>query len=203
MYRFNAIIVGVCLLMLLQSCGTTAPRLSAQDVELRWQQRQQQLSVLPNWRLRGRIGFISERESGSGSLYWEQKGEQYQLRVVAPLGRGSINISGDAAGVQFETDKGEQQYAGDVEQLIWERTGWMIPVQRLRYWVLGLPSDIKDEQYQLDEAGRLASVRSDQWQVQYLRYRNVENLELPAKIIVQGPDLKIKVAVSEWYINTK
>lgn len=198
MYRFKITFIGVCVL-LLQACSSIAPRVSEQVMLERWQQREQQLIVLDQWQLRGRIGLISDRDSGSGSLYWQQDADSYELKVIAPLGKGSINIKGDGNNVSFVTSKGEEQHSEYVEKLIWQRTGWHIPVKRLRYWVLGLPAD-ETEQYQLDQHGRLQALQSGDWVVSYKRFRNAQGHELPAKVVVQGPDVKIKLAISAWQI---
>lgn len=203
MLRLVAALLSVCLLLALQACGTAPPRLSSSELEQRWAFHQQQLATVQSWRLRGRIGFSSEKGSGGGSLYWQQDGERYELKVIAPLGQGTISIKGNEAGVLYETPEGEEFYSGDVEQLIWQRTGWLIPVNRLRHWILGLPVEQQREQYELGPEGRLARLQSDVWDVQYKRYRSSGDYKLPAKIVVQGPDLKIKLAIADWTITDK
>lgn len=195
-------------MLLVQACTVAPPRAPSAPPEILWEQRQARLAALDHWRLEGRIGFVSGKDSGSASLYWEQRGEHYELRVVAPLGRGSLRIEGSPEGVVLHTDEGDEWHSADAEYLLWERTGWIIPVTSLRYWIIGLPAGHNVlESYRLDPWGRLETLKHRTWQVQYDRYRqagDVElpaNVELPAKLQVQGPDLTIKVAVTDWDLS--
>lgn len=193
--------VAVALTVLLAACSISPPRPAA-DPERLWQVRRQQLSELNHWRLEGRIGFISERDSGSASLYWEQNGPTYELRVVAPLGQGTLWVRGGPDGVVLKTDEGEKLQAEDAEYLIWRRTGWVIPVSSLRYWIMGMPTrEDSRGHYQLDRRGRLETLRSQAWTVEYSDYRTIEamdDLALPAKVQLKSPDGRIKVAVRRW-----
>lgn len=196
-YKTIALLSG---LALLQACTLAPSRVATGDAAQIWSQRQSQLSALREWQIKGRIGFVSETQSGSGSLYWQQQGDQYTCKVVAPFGKGSINISGDGDKVILHTADGEQYASSNVERLLWEHTGWIIPVQHLRYWMIGLPTDTSTERYALDQDGRIESLSSGEWELQYHRYRATKQIELPTKITVQGPELKIKVAVSQWQL---
>lgn len=184
------------------SACTTPPSKPTVPPEQLWEQRHRQLSELDHWRLEGRIGFVSEHDSGSASLYWEQNGDAYELRVVAPFGQGSLLVQGGPDGVVLQDNDGERVQADDPGYLIWQRTGWVIPVARLRYWIMGMPAEegpLTD--YRLDARGRLETLRNRIWTVDYSDYQAIDardGLMLPAKVQLKSPDWKIKVAVRRW-----
>jgi outer membrane lipoprotein LolB len=185
--------------LLLCAC-TVAPAGRGDSAQQSWQQRHAQLADVRDWRLRGRIGIVTERDSGTASLQWEQRGESFTLRIVAPFGRGLLAIEGSEQGVTARNGKGEQSRADNAEDLLWRHTGWRIPLADLRYWVLGLTAPDSGGSYRLDRRGRLAGLEEDGWQVEYHKYTALQKHELPANMHLQNEHLKIKLAISAWEI---
>ena len=96
-FRLPARIGGLSIVLLLMSaCASTGRHIGNGSVDEIWQARLQQLNTLDHWELKGRIGFVSERESGSASLYWQQNQDEYELKIVAPLGMGSLVVVGNS-----------------------------------------------------------------------------------------------------------
>lgn len=197
-------LLALAALLLLQGCAPSPVRIEPGDPGLAWEQRRQQLEKIDTWRLKARIGIVAENDSGSASLFWEQHGDEYSLKIVGPFGRGSLIVEGSSGNVTMRTAEGETVAAVSPEELIWRQTGWIIPVSDLQYWILGLPANTHPrEDYQLDAYGRIAQLDAGQWKVDYLRYQSAEpetGVELPDKIRLQNPRLSIKLAISEWIL---
>ena len=182
--------------LLLTSCATTQKIKYRGTPEQIWQQREQRLKTLDNWELKGRIGLVSKRESGSASLYWKQQRDAYELDVVAPLGMGSLVVVGSENGVVLQSSDGELYWAEDAQWLVWQRTGWIIPMGSLKNWILGVPS--RSEQYKLDDRGHVVQLSNESWQVEYLQYQQSDNFDLPRKLKISGPDIEIKLVIKNW-----
>lgn len=166
-----------------------------------WESRRDKLEQIEHWRLRARIGVVTGTQSGSADLQWEQRAKTFTLRVTGAFGRGLIAIEGDTGSVSMQAGKGEKLSAASAEELILQQTGWLIPVNGLRDWVLGLPSGLyADEDYSLDEAGRIRRLQGGGWEVEYLRYGTYEGYELPERLRMQNEQVKIKLAVIDWEI---
>ena len=166
-----------------------------------WDARRAQLESIQHWRLRARIGVVTETQSGSADLQWEEHGNVFTLKVNGPFGRGLIAIEGDASSVRLQTGKGEQLSAASAEDLILQQTGWLIPVSGMRRWMLGLPSGLyPDENFTLDEAGRIDKLRGGGWEIEYRRYGLYDGHELPDRIRMQNEQVKIKLAIIDWEI---
>lgn len=88
-------------LLLLTACTSLAPVPDA-DKNASWQLHQARLDGLTNWELAGRIAVQMENDGWSASLFWRQDHGNYSLRVVAPLGKGTVEISGDADSVRLQ-----------------------------------------------------------------------------------------------------
>jgi outer membrane lipoprotein LolB len=59
----------------------TAVRLSGRN--------KQQLTGLDGWQIDGKIGIRAPKDSGSGTLFWLQRQDYYDIRLSGPLGRGA------------------------------------------------------------------------------------------------------------------
>lgn len=202
MIRHYALMPVLAAVLLLQGCAPAPVKEVPGDPALAWEQRRHKLEHIDNWQLKARIGIVAENDSGSASLFWEQHGEHYSLKIVGPFGRGSLVVEGSRGAVTMRTGEGEIYTAQSPEELIWRHTGWYIPVSDLQYWVLGLPAEAHSrDDYQLDAHGRLARLDAGQWKVDYFRYQPVgteAGVELPDKLRLENPRLSIKLAISEW-----
>src|SRR5690606_22265197 len=132
-------LLPVLLVALLSACATS--RVPPQSAERLWEQRRPVLAELRSWQFKARIGIVTEDDSGSASLRWQQRGNEYSLKITAPFGRGLLAIEGSDAGVIMRDGDGRTASAASPEALIWQQTGWYIPVSELRYWIVGLPAD--------------------------------------------------------------
>lgn len=168
-----------------------------------WESRRARLEAIQHWRLRARIGVVTETQSGSADLQWEQQGKKFTLKVTGAFGRGLIAIEGDGDSVSLQTGKGEKLSAASAEELILQQTGWRIPVSGLRHWIMGLPSGLyPDENYTLDVMGRIDRLRGGDWEVEYRRYSSFERYQLPDRLRMANAQVKIKLAVIDWAILT-
>jgi outer membrane lipoprotein LolB len=186
-------------LTLLSACAH-APKSGYPRAEA-WESRRVKLEAVQHWRLRARIGAVTDAQSGSADLQWEQRGMAFTLRVTGAFGRGLVAIEGDAISVSMQSGKGEKMSAASAQELILRQTGWLIPVDGLRHWVLGLPSGLyADEDYGLDDAGRIATLRGGGWEVEYQRYGAHAGYELPERLHMRNEQVKIKLAIIDWEI---
>lgn len=189
----------VFFLALLSAC-THLPRSEPLEAEI-WESRRGRLEAIQHWRLRARIGVVTETQSGSADLQWEQRGKEFTLKVTGAFGRGLIAIEGDADSVSLRAGKGEKLSAASAEELILQQTGWRIPVSGLRHWMLGRPSGLyADEDYTLDVTGRIDRLQGGDWEVEYRRYGSYEGYQLPDRLRMENAQVKIRLAVIDWKI---
>jgi outer membrane lipoprotein LolB len=185
--------------LLLSACNTlhgTAPA-GAED-EAAWQRHQTQLAALADWQLSGRVGFVNGKDSGSGSLDWEQQAGISILDFHGPLGAGAVHIEGDASALHVKTSRGDDFVTTDPETDLGERLHQPLPVLSLRYWVLGLPDPEADFMKVSDATGELESLDQLGWHVEYQEYAAVAGFSLPVRLMLQRGVVHIKVAVSDW-----
>jgi outer membrane lipoprotein LolB len=166
-------------------------------------QRQQALADVSAWTFNGRLSLKTAKDAWTGKVRWRQDGEQFRLHFSAPTGQGAVQLmSNPQFGVEMRTAKGAVQYADDAETLLYNHTGWRLPVSGLRLWVVGLP-DGKEKISQLvfDDQGRIQTLAQYQWHIQYLQYQQADGHWLPRKIQLQNDKLNVRIVIDQWDIQ--
>lgn len=194
---------------------SSAPRLSLYLLIIGLLSACQHLNKLPTsaisideWQALGRIA-LQTTDSASGAtsaesvrIQWTQNGDSYRIELSGSFGFGRTSIVGNDKLVSLL--KGSETIAAsdNPDELLRQQTGLQIPVSRLRYWALGLPS-AQNTLPPANGCGELKacdipSVESDGWVVTYPETVVVSNRILPRKIIAARPDLRLVIKISDW-----
>lgn len=192
--------VLVLIIIAFAGCATTPPV----DIPQRlasWDSHRVKLSRLTTWQASGRISVRMEKQAWSATLQWHQQRQEYFLRLIAPLGQGTYEITGNDDAVFLRTAKNEVLRANDPENLMEGAFGWSVPLTGLIYWIRGMPQPgIKTDVFLLDEQGRLTDLSQSGWRVIYSSYNNTGGVDLPGKISLQNDKLKVRLIIKHWKI---
>jgi outer membrane lipoprotein LolB len=156
---------------------------------------------ISSWKIQGKLGVQTEDNGGSLDLFWNQKGESYNIRLIAPMGQDTILIKGNAQGVHIKTSDGEQ-YAEDADALMASSLGIKIPVTGLRDWLRGSPMKNKTIVKQSwNKQGQLYKLVQDGWNVEMSNYKKVGDYQLPHDFFLgrdDRPELGIRLLIRRW-----
>lgn len=189
---------SLTLLWFISACTTIAPPSKTNGS---WQEHQQQLAQLKYWTINGRLAVSNGSESWNLDVLWQQQGDAYVIKLAGPFGAGQIQLHGDQYGVVLDDGEHQSRYADNADSLLYDTTGFSIPVVGLRYWVRGLP-DPRMQQGKLDlSAGRLKLLHQGGWQLQYRRYTQVNTTTLPQKLFMQRGDVEVRLVIDQWQLG--
>jgi outer membrane lipoprotein LolB len=166
-----------------------------------WAAREQQLAALQAWTLRGRISVRSDDQAWHGTIYWRQQDERYDLKLIAPLGQGTVSVQGGPGGVVLRLPSGEERQAVDPEQLLFQTLGLRLPLSGLRYWVKGLPEPAQRMQGLWDVDGRLVTLNQPGWDISYRGYVREGPYDLPAKVFLDSGTVSVRLVVESWKLG--
>lgn len=189
------------LALLLAGCAGLSPQESvegpgnAED----WKTHKARISEIDGWQINGKIGIRAPQNSGSGTLFWLQRQDYFDIRLSGPLGRGATRLTGRPDAVALEVAGQGRFEAKSPEALVESQLGWQLPVSNLLWWIRGLPAPDSRSRVALDSNGRLANLQQDDWEVQYLGYIEEDGLMLPSRIKLAGRDLQITLVVKDWH----
>jgi len=191
------------LLALLSACTVLPEKIKViEDLSPQYLLHEQVLQPINHWQLKGRFAVSSDDDAWSGSLRWEQSMAQYSIHILGPLFHSGVVLSGDdrhsslALSAKIYHDK-------NAETLLYRYTGLRFPFENLQYWMFGLASpNLSISAREFDTAGRLALLEQDGWRVYFKKYRETQEVILPAKIFIERFDLSIRLVFDQWNIQS-
>ena len=192
---------GVLALALLLNACVTQKSVSLPDISA-WESRQAVLGALDQWRFNGRIAVKTSDDGFNGKLRWEQSKDAFEATVSGPLGFGTVRIEGDENGVQITDKDGVTTVLRDVEAELYYRYGWTIPVQSLRYWVLGIPDPRVPAETQFDDEERASRIEQRGWGVEVGRYREAGGQQMPARLIATREETTVRMVIDNWVFSS-
>jgi len=166
------------------------------------QRYQSQLSKIENWRLKGRIIVRFADETDQARLSWRNSPDEYLIRLSGALGIGTTYIKGNENGVSLEQGGKPIVRAEKAETLLFNETGWDIPVSEMNYWVRGIPSPYSEvKKPALTTNGILLSMEQSGWQLAYSRHKPIGRWNMPGKIIAKRGQVKLTIVVNDWTLD--
>lgn len=187
--------------LILSSCATYTPVSTKPEVKRTWKERQQILSRIDHFQLAGKIAFHSPNDAGSATLNWKENRGQYTVSLFGPLGSNSVKIMGQKGNVTLENTNGQRTHASTPEALVNKELGYRLPVSYLKYWIRGIAVPNLSNQPKLDNYQRLVQLQQAGWNVKFLSYGNVDNIDLPTRIQFSSADLEAKIIVYNWQLK--
>lgn len=166
-----------------------------------WEARRVALVAFDAWQLDGRVAIAAGDEGYSGSLAWVQSGATLDFRFQGPLGFGGLHIHGSADLLTVTTSKGETFTVTDPERDLEAKLGWSLPLNGMRYWMVGIPDPAAAFSADYDGAGRPREIRQSGWVVRYDAFHDAASLAaaaLPRRFTVERDAVRIKVVAERW-----
>ena len=204
-------ILGLFGLALFATGCATAPLLPpVDDPVATWLSRQAELQPVTSWKIQGRVAMRSASEGWQASLIWERESDRHRVDITGPLGRGHLRLLQDSRGAELRDADNRTWKAKNAEQLLFRKTGWLMPLDGMYHWVLGLPAPGAAANHELDGQGRLSKLVQSGWEIEYLEYARYGSLDLPSKMFIkrQGAGkntidpnnslLEVRLAIESW-----
>lgn len=157
------------------------------------------LAELTAWTATGRIHIQADDESWQATLVWRQEEDAYRIRLIAPLGQGTLELRGDATGVVLRTADGDAHAARDPEALMLDTLGWRVPVEGMAHWMVGRADPGREIETRVaDEAGRLVELRQAGWHILYRDYHQEADIALPRRLKLETERFALLIVVTRW-----
>ena len=168
-----------------------------------WGQAKRQRQAIRSWELRGRLGIQTAETGGSFDLNWRQSGDEYSIRLLAPMGRGVVQIAGDSHLATVRQADGKTRTIDDPGALFESVLGVPLPLSALRDWVRGLPAQaLSLDKRHWNDRGLLDTIDQDGWHVELSNYLGAP--ALPHKIRLTRSDddeLDVRLALRRWLVD--
>lgn len=168
-----------------------------------WAAQQQKLAAFDHWELQGKVSVSQPEHNDTGVInHWRQTGDTYSLQLSSSfLGMGSTTLTGAPGFISLTTSDGKQFSSNQPETLLFQETGWRLPVAQLPYWIRGIPAPDTSPQLYFGPQGKLRLLSQDGWRIHYQRQKNwIAGLPpLPVLLTAEKGDVRVRVAVTAWH----
>jgi outer membrane lipoprotein LolB len=187
------LILAGCCLVVLSACATR-PALKPAGA---WSMRAQALQHANSWTLDGRAAVAAGSQGWQASLDWHQNDSSSELHLAGPLGIGAQTITRTANGISLN---GAPPSDATLSQLQ-ERLGFALPIDDLRFWLLGVPNPASAFELTRNEQDRALHLTQSDWDIDYDRYTPSGDDVLPARIVLTRNDIRVRIIVDRWDLH--
>lgn len=183
------------------------------------------LASLNNWKLKGKIAWITPSERKSAYINWQQRGQAIEFKLTNLLGINLATLNYNNKRATLKSD-GQTYSDPSPSQLIYQTTGWDVPILPLSSWIKGVASIDAREYQGIKNTSNRNNISIEQtitrfenglikqligqcsgcdaWQIDYKGYQSatLNNIEyqLPTTISLTNVRTRaiIKIRISEW-----
>lgn len=185
--KFYAVFFGL-MVGLLHGCATSI---------IQEELSQPKSGVPQTWQIDGRISVITSEDNWYSGFNWITDKHDYQLRFTGPLGQTELEIRQSEGKTWLKTSSNERT-TENLQQLLLQETGWIVPVGSLRYWILGFADPNKSVQYKNHKKDQLSKIEQSGWTIQYSRHQLINGQSYPKKIVITDGSVKVKIIITRW-----
>jgi outer membrane lipoprotein LolB len=192
--RVRRLIASACVLLLAACASTPRAPLTPPGA---WDERVAVLQALPQWQLDGRTAVAVGTQGWQASLNWHEQGETADVHLSGPLGVGALVLKRTAAGVSLNGAAPSPDVVAQLEA----RLGFALPLDRLRFWLLGVPDPGSAFELSRNPQDRAAHLAQDGWSIDYESYLPVAGDVLPGRLVLSREGVRVRIAVDHWTVQ--
>ena len=190
----------------LAACAPSPPDVADEDRIRLSALHQTRVNAVSSWQLQGKVSILRDGKLWHTGVNWLHSEDGDRLNLTAIGGRTLMRLHNHREGASAMDSRGRTYRAASFRELVARAFGADVPVENLRYWVVGTVADGSGAGvFRLNRDGSLKALRQDGWEVRYLRYRPAQHpllsrVMMPALLEVSRGDLKLTVAVRRWQL---
>ena len=159
-----------------------------------WDERRKDLEQVTRWDLDGRAAAALGQQGWQATLNWRQIGADSELHLAGPLGIGALMIKVTPAGLSLNGAAPNDAVVGQLQ----DRLGFELPLDNLRYWLLGIPDPNTPFELTRNTQDRAARLSQAGWNIEYDDYMAGDGDLLPKRLVLTRADARVRIAVDRW-----
>ena len=128
------------------------------------------------------------------SLDWHQSDAVSEVHLAGPFGVGALALKRTPDGLSLNGAPPSDEVLAQVE----DKLGFDLPLDNLRYWLLGVPDPGDAAEVTRNAQDRALSLAQAGWHVDYDRYMTVNGELLPAHLVLSREGVRVRIAVDHW-----
>ena len=159
-----------------------------------WEQRAGELQKAEGWQLDGRVAVALGTQGWQATINWRQRNDLSEAHLAGPFGIGALVLNRTPAGLSLNGAAPGETVLAQLR----ERLGFDMPVDHLRYWLLGVPDPGAPFELVRNDHDRALTLAQDGWSIAYDRYMTSAGDVLPALIVATRAGARVRIVVDRW-----
>ena len=143
----------------------------------------------------GRLSAKRGSEGAAANFDWAHAPDRDAIALSTPMGTTLARLERDAGGATLLRPDRPPERASDVATLADRVLALPVPVERLAWWIRGVPHPGSAHAIERDAAGRASVLRQDGWAIVYSYAGDAAR---PRVIFASYPELEVRVVVDAW-----
>jgi outer membrane lipoprotein LolB len=127
-------------------------------------------------------------------LNWRQHGVATDVHLAGPLGVGALALKQTPDGLSLNGAPPSDAVLGQLQA----RLGFELPLDNLRYWLLGVPDPATAFDLARNDQDRARQLTQAGWTVNYDSYMAVNGDWLPSRVVLNREGVRVRIAVDHW-----
>lgn len=177
-------------------CSDNALSEGAQSARRAW------FRTHPIWRLSGRAALRFDHRGATVQLNWEEREDGQQIDVVAPLTHQHWRLLTSTRGkpARLEGVEDGPHVGPDARKLLWDATGFLLPVNEITNWVRGIDMVGPVERERLDRQQPSSQIEQKGWTIDYQQWQCplADQPALPHRLQARNNQAQLRLIIDHW-----
>src|SRR5271163_2507039 len=144
------------------ACVTTR-RQAPPPLAVGWEPRADYLQKAAAWQLEGRAAVAVGTQGWQATLNWRQQGDSAEVHLSGPFGIGSLVLKRTPQGLSLNGAPPSDAVLAQLQ----ERLGFEMPIDHLRFWLLGVPDPSAAFELKRNDQDRASQLTQGDWSIDY------------------------------------
>jgi len=186
-------------LVTLVGCRTVPPAvIPGPGADAPWPAQRAALEKLESYALNGKVAVAANGQGFTASLRYQQQPRRADLALDGPLGIGGMRIALEEHALAVTNSRGEaldgEAARGEIER----KLGFELPLEELRWWLLGLPAPGQSDVDAAAEGGEIRAFVQNGWHVAINTRAPALGFSLPQRLTAERGGARLKLFVERW-----
>jgi outer membrane lipoprotein LolB len=192
-------LAALAVLALLAGCGTRPPIVNGPGADAPWPQQRAALEHIDRYSLAGRVAVAANGQGFTASLRYGQQPARADLSLDGPLGIGGLRVALAGRDIEVIDSRGRKLDGAAARAELETRLGFELPLDELRWWLLGLPAPGKADVDAAAESGEIRGFVQNGWHVAINSRAPALGFSLPRRITAERGGARLKLFVERWH----
>jgi outer membrane lipoprotein LolB len=149
---------------------------------------------MTTWQMDGRAAAAVGAQGWQATLNWRQSEAASEVHLAGPFGIGAMALLRTPQGVSLNGAPPSDAMLAQLQ----DRLGFELPLDDLRYWLLGVPDPDAPFDLAMNDQERVRLLTQSGWTIDYDRYLPVNGDVLPAHVVLTREGVRVRIVVDHW-----